>query len=133
MSSWLEETLAVHIRAYELPQPVRELRLDPGRRFRFDFAWPEQGLAVEVDGGEYLAGRGHHYNAEGIARDREKAILADRLGWTVLHFTGRQVRSGEAIDAIRDWMAGHDHGSVEAKKGPREVQASGGAATTNGA
>lgn len=110
--SKLEALLAQHIRADRLPEPVREHRFHPRRRWRFDFAWPELMLAVEVDGGQYLGGRGHHYSPEGIAKDREKTIAADRLGWTVLHFPGSQVRSGQAIAAIKDWMAAHPQGIV---------------------
>lgn len=45
--SELEETLAFHLKAAKLPAPEREYRFDPERRWRFDFAWPDQMLAVE--------------------------------------------------------------------------------------
>lgn len=110
-ASKLEATLALHIRADRLPTPLREYRFHPRRRWRFDFAWPELMLAVEVDGGEWL--RGRHYRPDGMARDREKTIAADRLGWTVLHFAGSQVRSGEAIALLKAWLAANESGTVQ--------------------
>lgn len=35
-----EETLLLQLRALKLPAPEREYRFHPGRRWRFDFAWP---------------------------------------------------------------------------------------------
>jgi very-short-patch-repair endonuclease len=115
-ASKLEATLAMHIKADRLPAPVRELQFHPRRKWRFDFAWPALMLAVEVDGGQYLGGRGHHYSPEGIAKDREKTIAADRLGWTVLHFTGKQVRSGQAIADIKAWLSESAPGSVPGQR-----------------
>ena len=47
--SELEATLDLYIRANDLPAPEREHKFHPKRKFRFDFAWPAQMLAVEVD------------------------------------------------------------------------------------
>lgn len=98
----LEDRLAGQMRASGLPLPVREHRFDAVRRWRFDFAWPEWMLAVEVDGGEWV--RGNHYRSEGLAADREKTLAADRAGWQVLHFTGGAVRSGAAVQALAEVM-----------------------------
>jgi len=34
-----------------LPEPVVEHLFEVGRKFRFDFAWPAQRVALEVQGG----------------------------------------------------------------------------------
>ena len=52
----LEATMALHIRANELPEPEREYRFAPPRRWRFDFAWPAAMLALEVEGGVWSTG-----------------------------------------------------------------------------
>jgi len=49
--SELEATLAMHIRVNGLPEPEREYRFHPRRKWRFDAAWPDAKLAVEVEGG----------------------------------------------------------------------------------
>jgi len=94
----LEDRLLGQLLAHGVPKPEREYRFEPARRWRFDFAWPDQLVAVEVDGGEWV--RGHHWRPEGVAADREKTLAADRLGWTVLHFTGTAIRSGEAVSTV---------------------------------
>ena len=63
-----------------LPEPVREYRFHDTRRWRFDFAWPDIKLAVEIDG------RGRHQTVVGCRSDCEKANEAIRLGWRVLRF-----------------------------------------------
>ena len=97
--SALEAELALQIRALGLPEPVREYQAIKGRKFRFDFAWLEQRLLVEVNGGTYT--QGAHSTGQGIARDYEKANLAVLQGWRVLSFDGKSVKSGEAVEVVR--------------------------------
>ena len=77
--------------APELPGPQREYRFAPPRRFRFDFAWPEHRVAVEVEGGTWAGGR--HVRPQGYGRDCEKYNLAVALGWRVFRFTGGMLDS----------------------------------------
>ncbi len=67
----------------ELPKPEAEYKFDPGRRWRFDWAWPEQKVAVEVDGGQYVANGGRHNRDS----DRWKMNEAATYGWRVLRFS----------------------------------------------
>lgn len=78
-----------------LPLPVREYRFHPVRRWRFDLAWPDRAMAVEVDGGVWIGGR--HNTGSGMTKDHEKMAEAMCLGWLVLRVTTAQVRSGEAL------------------------------------
>jgi very-short-patch-repair endonuclease len=78
----------------DLPEPVREYRFHPERRWRFDFAWPANHVAVEVDGGTW--GRGRHSRGRGFAADCEKLNQAALLGWTVLRFTADNMMDGQA-------------------------------------
>jgi very-short-patch-repair endonuclease len=83
------------IKGYE-----REHRFAPPRRFRFDFAFPEKMIAVEIDGG--LWGYGRHNRPQGMMKDNEKFNLAASLGWRILKFDTSKVRSGEAIKTIEE-------------------------------
>jgi very-short-patch-repair endonuclease len=76
--------------------PARQAKLIPGRKFAFDFAWPEHRLAVEVQGGIWLR-KGAHTSGQGVTRDCEKAALALLEGFRTLAVTGEQVRSGDAL------------------------------------
>jgi len=98
--SELEYLLEKQIEKSGLPKPEREYRFDPKRRWRFDFAWPLQKVAAEVDGG--IFSRGRHVRGAGFERDAEKRNAAVMAGWCVLHSTPRQVKSDMAVQAIED-------------------------------
>lgn len=63
----------------------REYRFAPPRRWRFDFAWLEPMVAVEVEGG--IRNYGRHNRPEGFQGDCEKYNAAALDGWTVLRYT----------------------------------------------
>ena len=102
--SLLEDLLALQMRAVQLPKPDREVTLVPGRRFRFDFVWPEHHLALEVDGGEWIAGR--HQRPTGFRADAEKFSLAAVHGWRVMRCTGSMVEDGTCLKLIEQAMKG---------------------------
>ncbi len=83
-----------------LPAAQVEYRFCSARRWRFDFAWPDYRLAIEIDGGAWIQGR--HNRGRGFVADREKDLGAFRLGWCVLHITPEQMP--EAIDALRNFF-----------------------------
>lgn len=72
----------------DLPAPVREYRFHPTRRWRFDYAWVPQKLALEIDGGRYAFAGGRH----ATDADHEKLNMAAALGWRVLHVTPQAMR-----------------------------------------
>ena len=94
----LEELLLQHIKFVGLPCPEREYRFAPPRRFRADFAYPEQKILVEVEGGVWT--RGRHVRGSGYSKDAEKYNLATLKGWRVLRFTPNMIEDGTAIDTI---------------------------------
>ena len=81
------------IRAFELPQPQREFKFHLSRRWRFDFAYPEHLLAIEVDGGQWQSHGGRHSRDT----DREKLNAAAVLGWRVLRYSGAMLRDPETV------------------------------------
>lgn len=101
--SALEETLALQLRAVGIRAPIRELKFHPTRKWRFDFAWPERWLAVEIDGGTWVNGR--HNRPQGMKADAEKMNAAVLAGWRVLRFTREHVKSGEAVNLIEEALS----------------------------
>jgi len=97
--STLEAKMALHIRAFKLPEPVREHRFDASRRWRFDFCWPEQKVAVECEGGTWSGGR--HTRGSGFEADARKYAAAVLQGWRVFRVTDAHIDSGEAVQ----WVA----------------------------
>lgn len=70
---------------------VKEHRFHPTRMWKFDFAWPDKKIAVEIDGGIWNRGghtRGVHYSS-----DCEKTNQAQILGWKVLRYTDKNIYS----------------------------------------
>lgn len=104
-SRW-EAMLAMHIRAHRLPPPEREYRFHATRKWRFDFAWPDYFVAVEVEGGVFARKKGvaggRHNHGGGYVKDLEKYNTAVAMGWTLLRFTDKAIRRGEAVRTIQE-------------------------------
>lgn len=81
-----------------LPVPVAEYRFHPTRKWRFDWAWPEQRVALEVQGGIFSSGR--HVRGAALLKEYEKLNTAARLGWRVLYCTPAQLTNGEILDDV---------------------------------
>lgn len=99
-----EEAFWLHCRA-RIPNdlPEREI-LFSSRGWRFDFAWRDRMLAVEVDGGT-KRGRSRHSQGAGYEGDCRKLNHAAELGWRVFRFTTAMVESGEAIAEVESLLA----------------------------
>jgi very-short-patch-repair endonuclease len=72
-----------------------EFRFHPSRDWRFDFAFPEHKLAVEIDGGQWQTHGGRHSRDS----DREKLNQAAVLGWRVMHYSGSMLDDPERVVA----------------------------------
>lgn len=115
-------------RARDLPDFERELmfaKATHGRKWRFDFAFLEYKLAVEIEGivvtTAYVGGQvkeisidrqaaiaiiggqkrlvsmGRHAHADGFREDCVKYATAAELGWTVIRFDPKMIRDNRAI------------------------------------
>ncbi len=102
--STLEILFHNQLKKGQLPIAWHEFVFAEGHKWRFDFAWPEKRLAVEIEGGTYT--RGRHQRPVGFADDCRKYNHAALLGWRVLRFTGDMVRSGEGVDLVRIALLG---------------------------
>lgn len=113
--SYLEDLFLSHIQEHPLPAPheqyhfaAKEVGDGKGVRarlkkaglqdWRFDFAWPDLLLAVEVEGGTWM--RGRHSRGSGFESDCRKYNTALLLGWRVLRYTGSMIKSKEAIKQV---------------------------------
>lgn len=77
---------------------TREYLFHPTRKWRFDFAFPSQKLAVEVDGQR-------HRSFGGQRSDCEKLNEAVRLGWRVLRFPSNEWRKAHQwAELIRECL-----------------------------
>lgn len=98
--SGYEVNLEFQIKAVKLPMPTAQYRFAAPRRWTFDFAWPDQKLYVEVEGGIWIRGGGRHNRAASFEKDCEKYAEAAIRGWRGLRVTTGQVTSGIAINLI---------------------------------
>lgn len=100
--SALEEEFWLQILAHKVGVPEREYVFAPPRKWRFDFAYPELSIGIEVEGGGFVAGR--HGRGVGMEADCEKYAVALLDGWRVLRVTGRQVKDGSAISWLKELL-----------------------------
>ena len=75
------------------PEPVEQHEFHPTRKWRFDFAWPEDKVAVELEGGTWSRKKMAHNTGAGIQRDIEKHNAATLTDWTVLRYTAKDIES----------------------------------------
>ena len=82
----------------------REYRFHSDRGWRFDYAWPETWVAVEIQGFGY-----GHQSIKGLSEDNEKANDAVLAGWSLLRFDGRifgaQERVLSSVDSVANLIA----------------------------
>lgn len=99
--SELERLFLLQVKAHGMPEPQTEYKFHDARRWRFDLAWPEHNppVAVEIEGGIWNGGR--HVTGAGFEKDSEKYNKAAEMGWTVLRYTPRYVRNGEAVLQVK--------------------------------
>lgn len=91
------------LRAAKIDGWEAEYQFAPPRRWRFDFAWPKERVALEVEGGVFAGGR--HTRGVGFEKDCEKYSRAAILRWVVIRVTARQIREGLALTWIEEALA----------------------------
>lgn len=129
--------------AEKWPFPTREFYFHPVRKWRFDFAWQSQRIAVELEGGamawpvvcdscgrhvyrknkrtgrkeRVYAAMGRHTRSAGIQGDCDKYNAASELGWRVLRFTTKHVTESpvQMIEQITRLLAEGPKVEVEAQ------------------
>jgi len=87
------------LKAYKLLDFVEEYKFHDKRKFRFDIAFVDRKLGIEIDGGIWLE-KGGHQTGVGYQNDRDKDELALLDGWRVYRATPSMVKSGRAVQTI---------------------------------
>jgi hypothetical protein len=78
---------------------VRErLRSSGLKDWRFDFAWPDQKVALEIEGGIFTGGR--HIRSTGFIGDMAKYNAAAVLGWRLLRCQPKELTNTATIEMI---------------------------------
>jgi len=88
--SWLERAFLRLTDAHGLPRPRMNAWIGD---MEVDATWPQQRVAVELDGW------GEHATRAAFARDRERGNALQVRGWVVLRFTHGQVTREPAVVA----------------------------------
>lgn len=94
----------------DIPPPRAEHQFAYPRRWRFDFAWIQHRVAVEIDGGLFVAGR--HGRGAGIIQDAEKMLEAAARGWRVIRVPsvwivdsrGKPTRNERVMEVLRGML-----------------------------
>lgn len=98
-----------HLKFAKLPMPThgqgcenKEYIFHPTRKWRFDFCWLDQKVAVEYQGLNWKrdADNSGHQSIVGLMDDCEKFTEASLLGWTLILITAESVNNGQAVGWI---------------------------------
>jgi very-short-patch-repair endonuclease len=87
------------LQLFGIPKPEREYLFCHKRKFRMDYAWPNNGFFMEVEGGIWQQGR--HNRAQGYLKDMEKYNLAAMLGWRMIRITPEELNKMSTISMIQ--------------------------------
>ena len=90
-----------------IPVPIFEHKFHDTRRWRFDLAFMDAKLAVEVEGGIWNYGR--HNRASTFIKDMEKYNNACLLGWNLLRLSTDMVKNGEGVIYILKFFRGDNY------------------------
>jgi hypothetical protein len=94
------EQILAYLKEKGYPEPELEYSFAKSikRKWRFDLAFVEIKLAIEIEGGVYSGGR--HTRGKGFENDIEKYAEAICLGWVVLRVTPGLIKKGK----IYPWL-----------------------------
>lgn len=95
-------TYEVLLNECDIPLPETEYVFAPPRKWRFDYCWPKQKVALEIEGGVWT--RGRHTRGSGFLKDMEKYNTAARMGYLVLRTTPTAMWHVATLDLIRDTL-----------------------------
>lgn len=78
------------------------------RKWRFDFAFVEEKIALEIEGGIWKGSVGGHTSGTGYTKDCEKYNTATVMGWKILRIVDSQIASGQMVNWVRDLLGYSD-------------------------
>lgn len=94
-----QTAFALQLRQAGLPAPTPEYTAFPGHKptYRWDFAFPEAMILIEIQGGTWMKGQSGHKSGTGIERDCRKSNLANLNSYCQLNFTSNMITDGTAL------------------------------------
>ena len=100
MKSSLEEAFDGLLEKTNLPVPEKEIMFAKSikRRWRFDRAWVNLKIAVELEGGIWSGGR--HTRGKGYESDCEKYNTAASMGWIVIRLTSNMLKNSTNLEPL---------------------------------
>ena len=117
--SVLEADAVRLLRAFGLPEPVRQYRVRiSGRNVRFDLAYLDQRLAIELDG------RAPHWGRDAWQSDHDRHNAVELGRWRVLRFTWWDVhdRSLYVVLTIAEALGLRPRGWKKMRREPSKVR-----------
>lgn len=90
-----------YFKSEKLPASAREFQFHPTRKWRFDFCWPNQKVALEIQGGIWMA-RGGHNTGVALRKEHEKRNEAARRGWRILYVEPKDLCTLDTVKLIRE-------------------------------
>jgi very-short-patch-repair endonuclease len=85
-------------RSYKIQDPEYEYKFHPSRKWKFDIAFINHKIAIEVDGGIWIMG-GHNRGAQ-IKKDWEKRNTATSMGWKIFYCEPKDLCTQSMADFI---------------------------------
>lgn len=95
--SKLEADYVAQLERIEVPHFEINYRWHSVREWRWDVAFIDEKIAIEIDGVR-RDGKGDHQTEKGMTNDYQKVAEGVLWGWTILRFTRTMVASGEAAE-----------------------------------
>lgn len=89
-----------YLQANDLPIPQEEFQFHTKRKWKFDYAWEENKIALEVEGGIFTGGR--HTRPKGFIGDMEKYNSAAVLGWRIIRVQPKDLQTKKTIDLLKE-------------------------------
>lgn len=83
-----------------------EFKFHPKRRWKFDYCYTREKLAIEIEGGIWI--RGRHNSPKGFKKDMDKYNHATLLGYRLLRFAPDELMRAKTHDLIKECLEQHN-------------------------
>lgn len=99
-----EKLFRTLLKQNHLPMPESEFEFArPARKWRFDYCWTREKVALEVEGAIWT--RGRHTRGTGFLKDMEKYNEAARMGYVVVRTTPDDLCTNATISLVSSLLA----------------------------
>ena len=98
--SYLERDFRFHLLHAGLKDYSTEFQFHPKRKWRSDFAFVNEKILIEIEGGGWSK-KSRHTTGKGFQGDIEKYLAAMELGYQVMRIDKKQINNGRAITVLK--------------------------------